>query len=267
MIFALQDEPESGRRWAILGLGAVVAVAVWGGGIFAASRYQPDEKPKQVAIVVKLVKPKPKPPEPPPEAPKTEAPPTAPPPPPPPTAPPTAPPTKPPPKKPPPKKKPEPPPPPEPPPATPTTAPPKPAPVQLGMTLNSADDRGAGPPVQIGNRFGGGAGGPAKAPETTPPPGGGPTQEGPAREPVRTQATVKKKVRPEYTRAALRAGIEGKVVVVARIDVEGKVVDVKLIKGLKLWPRRGGRGSRQEVAVLPRHPRWQGHREQQEDRR
>ena len=148
MIFALQDEPESGRRWAILGLGAIVAVAVWGGGIFAASRYQPDEKPKQVAIVVKLVKPKPKPPEPKPEAPKTEAPPTLPPPPPP-TEPPPPPP-KPKPKKPEPKKKPEPPkPPPEtpkPPPETPATTPPKPAPVQLGMTYGM-DDKGKGPTV------------------------------------------------------------------------------------------------------------------------
>lgn len=227
MIFALQDEPEKGHRVLVLVGGAWLALALWGGGLFAANSIEAEERPKQVAIRMKIIeKPKPEPP------PKEEAPPTeAPPPPatePPPPAPVTEPP-KPKPEKPKPKPKEEKPPPPKP--ETPVTQPPKPVPLQLGMTIGSTDDRGKGPAVQVGNDFGAYERGKAAAPETAPPTRPDPEPEQ-KREPVREGASVVKKVSGEYTRAALRAGIEGKVVVVVTIGEDGTVKDAKLIQGL-----------------------------------
>jgi glutathione S-transferase len=84
----------------------------------------------------------------------------------------------------------------------------KPVPLQLGMTIDSTDARGAGPAVQLGNQFGGYDRGKAGAPESRAPTPVAPPE--PARDPVRTDATVVKKVSGEYTRAALRANIEGR---------------------------------------------------------
>lgn len=225
-MFALQDEPEKGRRWAILGVGAVLAIGLQGGGLYGAYQYAPPPKPRRVAVKVKMVTP---PSEAPPTAPPSEAPKTAPP-----TAPPTAAPkTKPPkkkkpkPKKKPPKKKP---PPEKPKPEQPKSAAPKTAPIKLnGLTYDSTSPKGKGPAVQQGNNFGGYDQGKAKDGVKDPPPPA-PTTEPPP--PVIVKAKLKKKVKPKYTRAALRADIQGKVIVFATIGADGTVKAVKLIKGL-----------------------------------
>jgi len=227
--FALQDEPERGHRWMVLGFGALVAAALWGGGIAAASRYESPRRTHPRASVVRfLVPPPPKlepapkvtepPPEPVVEAPKPK--------------PETRKPKKRKPKKRKPKvaKRPRKP---KPPPAQPSATPPKPAPVQLGITLRSTSARGRGPAIQVGNALGGTRAGRAKAPVTSPAPGGDELRPGaPTPESVRTIARVKKQYRPKYTRHALRQGVSGRVVVLVTIESNGTVSKAKLVKGL-----------------------------------
>ncbi|RMG21620.1 MAG: energy transducer TonB, partial [Deltaproteobacteria bacterium] len=49
---------------------------------------------------------------------------------------------------------------------------------------------------------------------------------------VTTLPRVKRQVRPKYTEAGRRAGIEGQVKARIRISAEGRVTDVKIVSGL-----------------------------------
>jgi protein TonB len=226
-VHALEDEPEKGHRLAILLAGAVIAAALQGGGLYAASKYEPPPKKKNERIEVAIVqKAKPPPPPPPPkeeivEQPKPPEPP------------------KPEPPKPKPKiEKPKPPPPPEPPkPEPPPPEPPKPPPpLVTGLTLESTVQAGKGPAVQVGNTMMGAVATTAVAPVTKPGVKGG-TGDGPivsqgSQGGVRTDAVEKNIVKPRYTEMARNQGIEGVVQLLLTIDAEGRVIEVKVLKGL-----------------------------------
>jgi protein TonB len=224
-VHALEDEPEKSKRPFLLLAGAALAVALQGGGLYAADKYKPPEKPRheviRVAIVQKPPKPEPPKPPPPPEAPK-------PPPPPPPEPPKVRP-------KPPPKVKPAEPPPPTPPPPAPE--PPKPAPppppLVTGLTLESTVAGGKGPAVQVGNTQMGVVGDHAVTAVTKPGVAGG-TGDGPIQAPphavVRVDAKRKRVDEPPYPPAARAANIEGVVVLVLTIDEEGHVVEAQVVK-------------------------------------
>lgn len=234
-MFALQDEPEKGHRWVALAVGVVVAVALQGGGLYAAHTFAPPEKDKKgiVSVAVIVQTPKPKPPPPPEVAPEPPPEPVAPPPPEPPKPEPPQP-------KPKPRPKPKPEPKPEPPKQEPQAAkaePPKQPvkPIVLpGITEASTSVKGTGPTMQVGNTQMGNVGNTGRAPVTGPAPAGPTTVagDGPGREPVRVAAKLDRVVKPDYTRAALRAGVEGQVVVLLTIDEAGRVVDAKLVSGL-----------------------------------
>ena len=64
--------------------------------------------------------------------------------------------------------------------------------------------------------------------DATPPP---PVE--PDRPPVKTKIKIlSQTARPKYTRAALRAGVEGKIVLRIYVDENGRVYKVKVITGL-----------------------------------
>ncbi len=242
-LFALQDEPERGRRWLALLVGALVASGVWGGGIAAADRYQPPRRPKPVTARMQLIAVRPPPPPKAPEPkvavaePKPEV------------------------KQPKPKqRKPKKRKPrrakkkvakaPEPPKPVPSASkpraserqPPRPAPVVIGLALASTSARGRGPAVQVGNHFGGSGAGKARPPETREAQGRVQREAATAR----TTASVRKKVRPTYTEEALRRGLAGKVVIVVTIEPDGRVSKTRLIKGL------GGGLDREALAAVRR---------------
>ncbi len=221
---ALEDEPEKGHRLAILLAGGVLAAVLQGGGLYAASKYEAPPKKKSERIEVAIVQKKPPPPPPPPKEELVEPP------------------------KPPEPPKPEPPkpkprvekpkPPPEPPkPEPPPPEPPKPPPpLVTGLTLESTVQGSKGPVVQIGNSMMGEMATTAVAPVTRPGVKGG-TGDGPivAEKPVaavRTQARRLNEVKPRYPEMARTQGIEGVVKLLLTIDAEGRVIDVKVIKGL-----------------------------------
>lgn len=226
-MYALQDEPEKGHRLLVLAIGAIIATAVQGGGLYAAHTFDPPEKDLRKASIVQINVVEPPPPPPPPEPP--------PPPPEPPPEPPKPEPPKPEPPKPKPKPKPKPEaPPPEPPKPEPPKPPPeKPVPLVTGLTLGSTVNSGAGPAFQVGNTTMGEVGRTAVDPVTeagTPQPAAEPAP--PPKPPVRKAAQVKRRIKPAYPVAAKRAGVEGLVVLVITIDETGKVVDAKVVKGL-----------------------------------
>ena len=214
MLYALQDEPEKGHRLWVLAIGAVIAAALQGGGLYAANAFVPERAPppkKSEMAVFELPPPPPPEPEPEPE-----------PPPPPPEPPPEPPKPKPKPKVKP-KVKPEPKPeqvkePPKP------TPPKKPPLVLPGMYDSSASPKGSGPAIPTGNTPHGVV--PKKAHTVKAPAPSGP-ENVEASPPVCEAATIVRKVKPSYTRAALRAGVEGKVVFIVTIDERGKVLAVK----------------------------------------
>lgn len=229
-MFALEDEPEKGRRlkW-ILG-GAVLAAGLQGGGLFAASKYEAPPKKERVLIAMTVVKPPPPPPpkekepEPPPppkekepEPPKPEPPKPKP---------------KPKKKKPKPKPKKKPPPPPKEAPAPPPKKPPAAIPT-IGMS-GVTSVKGPGPVVQIGDTLLGKTGKVAKPKPKGPAPQGDKVvnSDGPPREPVVKRAKLRKKVSTKYSKAALRAGVEGTVVLVIAIDDKGNVTKATVVKGL-----------------------------------
>lgn len=220
-MYALQDEPEKGHRLMALAIGAIIAVAVQGGGLYAAHNFDPPEKNlrKPSIVQINIVEPPPPPPPPP------EPPPPPPEPPPPPPEPP-----KPEPPKPKPKPKPEVPPP-EPPPPEPPK-PEKPVPIVTGLTLGSTVPGGAGPAFQVGNTTMGEVGRTAVDPVTKPATGPVTEQVTPPKPPVRKPAQVKRRIKPAYPVAAKRAGIEGMVVLIVTIDETGRVVDAKVVTGL-----------------------------------
>lgn len=250
MRYALQDEPEKGRRLAIWALGALLGVAIQGGGLLAASRYEREGGLKKtptsvVAFVVEAPPPPPPPPAPEPEPPPPPPPPPEPEPPPPPPPPPKPEPPKPKPK-PPPKPKPEPPKPEPPKPEPPQAAsekpsPPDPAPVKIGVYDTSTDARAQGIKVDVGNTAMGEMAGTASAPVTGRPPSGDRTIEGtpeppppPPKPPVKTRASCMLPATSDddYPRAARRAGVDGVVVLLATIGADGTVKSAKTVKGL-----------------------------------
>ncbi|MCB9536478.1 MAG: energy transducer TonB [Myxococcales bacterium] len=241
-MFALEDEPEKGHRLAVLAAGAVLALGVQGGGLYAVHHYDPpaNDKPARIEMTV-VVKPPPPPPpkvEPPPPPPPVEPPPPEPKPEPPKPEPKPKPKPKPEPKpKPKPKPKPEPPkPPPQAPPKEPPKEPPaKKPPVLTGLNLSSTVKGGGGPTFQAGNTQMGEMGRVGKAPVTGRPAPGPKTVEGDPVDrppPVRKPPKYTRRVQPKYTRAALRAGVEGRLVVVVKVGADGEVLDVKVVKGL-----------------------------------
>jgi protein TonB len=103
----------------------------------------------------------------------------------------------------------------------------KPVPLVTGITLGSTIKGGAGPAIQVGNTQMGEVGRKAVAPVTekaTPV-----EPEPPAKPPVRRKAKLKKRVKPKYPKAALRAGIEGTIVFLLTIGPDGRVKKVKAI--------------------------------------
>lgn len=243
MWYALQDEPEKGRRLAIFAVGVVIAAALQGGGLVAAANYEPPAGLKKgKKSVVEFVVPPPPPvkEEPPPEPPKVE--PEPPPPEPPKVEPPPEPP-KPKPKpepKPKPKPKPKPEPKPEPPQAPSDKPPPeKPAPVKIGMQASSTDPNATGPKVNVGNTQMGEISNQGSAPVTGRPKPGDKVVEGtpaedPPPPPVKTRAECKLPVTSadDYPRAARRAGVTGVVVVLATIGADGVVKSARPVKTL-----------------------------------
>jgi protein TonB len=220
-MFALQDEPEKATRLLIFAVGALVAVGLQGGALWAANEYRAPPREKSELVTFELVKvpPKPKVAEPPPP------PPTAPPPPPPPK--PKAPPT-------PKPKTPEPPP-------TPINEPPKPVeppktpvPIQTGLSLDSTVQTGAGPAFQVGNTQMGEVGRVARTPVTQTPPPAVPAERGPPGPPVVVGAKLVGKPTPGdvYTAEAKSAEIEGDVILVVTVDEKGVVVTARVVKGL-----------------------------------
>lgn len=68
-MYALQDEPEKGHRLAVLGIGAILAAAIQGGGLYAAHRFEPAPDTVRKASIVEFRVVEPPPPPPPPEPP------------------------------------------------------------------------------------------------------------------------------------------------------------------------------------------------------
>ncbi len=119
-----------------------------------------------------------------------------------------------------------------------TPMPEKPTPKVAGISASSTVESGSGPVMQVGNTQMGEVSTVAQAPVTaaaTPVP---PKALEPAVEevfepaPVRKEAAALQMTKPQYTRAALRAGVEGKITLLVSIDETGQVTNVKLIKGI-----------------------------------
>lgn len=112
----------------------------------------------------------------------------------------------------------------------------KPIPKQAGISAQSTVTGGQGPLMQVGNTQMGALSNIAETPVSalaTPLPARAfePANEA-SEAPIRKEASVSNLVKPQYTRAALRAGIEGKITLLVSIDEEGRVTQVKLLKGL-----------------------------------
>ena len=236
MLYALQDEPEKGHRLWVLALGVLIASGVQGGGLYAANAYAPPTKEAPPASeFVEFEQPPPPPPPPPPPEP----------PPPPPEPPPEPPKPRP---KPKPKKRR-----PKPKPKPVAKAPPKPKPpktpiVLPGIHTASTSKTGVGA-WQVGNTQSGEVSRKARKPVTAPPPVAEKTIV--SAPPDCRAPVVKRKVEPKYTRAALRAGVEGTTVFVVTIDARGNVVkvaqrgrklgfglDAAAVEALKRWKFR-----------------------------
>ncbi|MCA9539229.1 MAG: TonB family protein [Myxococcales bacterium] len=224
-MYALQDEPEKGHRLPLLAIGAVLAIVVQGGGLWAAHSYEPPQKKEKVVSLVRFEVKKPEPPPPPPPPPPEVKP--EPPPPPPPEPPKPKPRPRPKPKP----VKPEPLPPPEP------AKPPEPqkkkvVPLLTGVTLESTALGSGGMKVQVGNTQMGEVN--RQAVDAVIEPATPPEPPAPAekREPVRKPPRRLREVKPAYPPAARRAGIEGTIVLVVSLDEKGVVTDVQLISGL-----------------------------------
>ena len=223
-MFALQDEPEKGKRLLVFAVGTLVALGVQGGSLVAAHQLSSVKKKNSPPILVNIQvvpppPPKVEPPPPPPPPPEVE-------PPPPPPEPPKPKP------KPKPKKKPKPVP--KPDPIDPPKVPPKkPPPLIPGLDLSSTVMKGAGPTFAPGNTR---MGEPGRVAAAKVEPAAGiqaePPESEPASPPVRKAPKFKRKVRPNYTDAARRAGIEGTVVLLLTIDEAGRVSHVQVVKGL-----------------------------------
>ena len=119
-----------------------------------------------------------------------------------------------------------------------TPMPEKPTPKVAGISASSTVESGSGPVMQVGNTQMGEVSTVAQAPVTaaaTPVP---PKALEPAVEevfepaPIRKEAAALQMTKPQYTRAALRAGVEGKITLLVSIDEKGQVTNVKLLKGI-----------------------------------
>ncbi len=127
------------------------------------------------------------------------------------------------------------------PPPTPNTPPPaeppppdaKPAPIKIGISLSSTTEGGSFA-VGTGNTLYGKADAKAADPNEVKPYQAGETKQAPyvPSSRVTSLPSVSKVVDPGYTPEATRERIEGQVIMRVKIDAEGKVVDVRVIKGL-----------------------------------
>lgn len=262
-MYALQHEPERARRKRfLLGAGAF-ALLLQGSGLVLAHRITPPKRPRSSSITVTVTrmsvpkpapepKPEPKPAPKPEPVPKPEA---------------KAERAKP---KPKPKARPKPrkarpkrrlakkaPPPPKPAPVEAPKAPPKPRPRLIaGLSMSSTVKGGAGPSFGVGNTA---MGTPDQvAAGRVSPVKGHPNirqDQGPAgpvtapHRAVRRPAKLLRKAMPEYPRAARQQGIEGNIVLSLVIDDQGRVVKVRVIKGL-------GHGLDEAAVSAVRKTRW-----------
>lgn len=219
MRYLLQDEPEKGGRWVSLLVGAIIGVLVWGGGLYAAGRTTATQRRRAAPIRVQMV-PRQRPP----------------------TTPSVA--------------------------RAPATKAPKPTgrrskqpvrkrsrrgskagrritrrsnqapqsaqsrspttePVRLDIMLERPASSGL--PVPRGDSQGGDDRGRAPDGQATAVGEGGAGKRPP---PARKRARAISKVRPKYTRAALRANIEGRVRIEVLVGKDGRVRHAKLLAGL-----------------------------------
>ena len=100
-------------------------------------------------------------------------------------------------------------------------------PLVTGITLGSTVKGGAGPAIQVGNTQMGEVG--KKAVDAVTEKATPVAPEPPPKPAVRKKAKLKKRVKPRYPKAALRAGIEGTIVFLLTIDTKGRVQKVKAI--------------------------------------
>lgn len=126
-------------------------------------------------------------------------------------------------------------PPPPPPNASPSSAEPpaKPAPVKIGVTLDSTAQAGSFA-LGVGNSLYGKADDKATDPNAVRPYAAAPTPAAARYVPSTRLTSMPKKLsepRVEYPEEAKRAGVEGEVKLLLRIDETGKVVGVKILKG------------------------------------
>jgi protein TonB len=213
MYYALQPEPERARRALVLAGAAVVALAVQGGALLAASRLAPPERaasrPIEIALVAPPPPPKPAPPpkadppQPAPEPPRPKAPPVR-----------------------------------RPAPRPVAKAAPAPAPAPVpeapaptvGLSPASTVATGGGPVFALGDTVFGAPARVAAAPAAPAPHADAPIAAETGG--VRVPARLIEKVEPVYPSSARAEGRTGEVIVQVRIDADGRVVEARVAVGL-----------------------------------